>query len=255
MCGRYILVDGVREMTAFKPLKDLELDEDFDLWVGASYNISPGQRVPVIYQPPEPADSSPPRLGLFSWQFIAPWSRNGKSKYSTINARAESIADSKLYGPALRRKRCLVPTNGYYEWTRNFPGNAGAKQPILLGRPQNRLFFMAGLWSTWTEAATGEAHHTFAVITTAAAPSIAKYHDRMPALLLEDPELKEWLAGPGKTPGGQAAWQSRLLRPRTTVPEGEEIEVTPVSTRVNSPANNDPAIIEPVKLPPEDLFS
>lgn len=138
-----------------------------------------------------------------------------------INARAETVAASPAFRVALRRRRCIVPSDGFYEWQRR----GSARQPWLIRRADGEPMAMAGLWSLWRDPGTGLWVSTCAVITTVANATVAPLHERMPVLLPRD----AWAAW--VDPGESSA---ELLREMMVPADEDVLERHPVSTRVNS---------------------
>jgi putative SOS response-associated peptidase YedK len=143
-----------------------------------------------------------------------------------INARAETVAEK----PAFRARRCVVPASGFYEWRRR---GKGPKQPYLIRRRDGQPMGFAGLWETWTDPATGEIVTTCTIVTCAPNELMAELHDRMP-VVLDPADYGAWL-DPADPRGAD------LLRPCPA----EWLEAVPVSTRVNSPANDYESVIQP----------
>jgi putative SOS response-associated peptidase YedK len=238
MCGRYSL---------FVPPEDLA--DRFGVRVEEyrpRYNAAPGQRLPVI------TDASPDRLTRLEWGLIPGWA-DERSDGGHINARAETVAEKASFRPAFEQSggelaagRCLVPADGFYEWVEEESG----KQPYRVTLADERPFLMAGLWARWQppttqtglDAFTGggadaesEPVETFTIVTTEPNEFVADLHHRM-AVILADDEAETWLtADPERAEG--------LLEPYP----GEEMAAYPVSTAVNDPANDSPAVVEPME--------
>ncbi len=148
-----------------------------------------------------------------------------------INARAETVSTKPSFRTALKRRRCLVPTDGYFEWKKT----GKTKQPFLIRLQDEQPFAMAGLWEHW-EDASGTALETFSIITTDANRATRAIHDRMPAIL-SPTAYAQWLDPDVDRPEPLLP----LLRPL----EEEPMRLDPVSTYVNSPRNDDPECIAP----------
>ena len=155
-----------------------------------------------------------------------------------INARAETAASSPAFRVAFRRRRCIVPADGFYEWQRIDE----RRQPYLLRRPDGELLAMAGLWSLWPDPATGGWIVSAAVVTTVGDERMLGLHDRMPVLLERD-AVDAWL-DPGLTDAGDV---SLLIRAATHVP----LEAVAVSPLVNNVRNEGPGLVVPVEPGPE----
>src|SRR5262245_58635019 len=164
MCGRFNLIAGGDTGAGL-----FDLPEPPSLW--PRYNIAPTQPVPVVRAPAGARELTTLRWGLpASWPGAPP---------ALINARAESAADKPTFRDAFRRRRCLVPFSGFYEWQK-LPG--GRKQPFLFRRPDGAPFAVAGLWE----------RDACALLTTAADAVVAPVHDRMP-LILARADFARWL--------------------------------------------------------------
>jgi putative SOS response-associated peptidase YedK len=169
MCGRYTLGKTPESL-----LEHFQLFGEVPCFK-ASYNIAPSESVPIVYQ------YAGHRLALLMrWGMIPKWSKEPKTKYSTINARAETLTESKLYIGPFKHTRCLVPADGFYEWQQT-----DVKQPYHICEKGHRLFAFAGLWETWHEGQEDELF-SFTIIVTDANPAVSSIHKRMPVIL--DPE-------------------------------------------------------------------
>lgn len=137
------------------------------------------------------------------WEFLAPWVKSWKEvetarqKYTTLNAIGEKMLASNLYKEAAMKRRCLVPSSGFYEW--RHVRLEGAKKetavPYFVYLPDRSVFYMAGIWQDWTDRETGEHLVTFAIVTTAANDLMSRVHNkkqRMP-LILPDELALEWM--------------------------------------------------------------
>ena len=162
-------------------VRQFSLDTSADLV--PRYNIAPTQQVPVIRLR---ADASR-ELSLLRWGLVPSWAQDPSIGQRMINARAETVASKPSYRAAFRRRRCLVPADGYYEWQK-----AGrAKQPYYIRLRDEPLFAMAGLWEQWHDTG-GELWETFAIITTEANQATRAIHDRMPVILSQQ-DYAQWL--------------------------------------------------------------
>lgn len=194
-----------------------------------SYNIAPTQSVAVITQARDKRI-----LSAMRWGLVPSWAKDPSIGSRMINARVETIAEKPAYRSAFAQRRCLVPATGWYEWQ----VTGKTKQPVYFHRQDIALFAFAGLYEQW-QSPDGETLSTCTVITTAALPEFARFHERTPAALRPEDEAT-WLA-PGRL---SAADAFSLLAPLGA----DILEVYQVSTRVNSPKNDDSSLIEP--LPP-----
>ncbi|MBK8285632.1 MAG: SOS response-associated peptidase [Ahniella sp.] len=223
MCGRYFLATLPEQLAAYFDIKG----HKYPLYA-ASYNIAPTQLAPVVRVDDE-GDLS---IDLLRWGLIPAWARDTRIASQTINARAESVADKPSFRQAYRKRRCLVPQSGYYEWI----GDTRQKQPYAVIPQSDELFVAAGIWESW-RGPDQVAIETFSILTCAASDEIAPLHDRMPVLLAPS-DWRFWLEAPAaaldpllkSAPGGTAKW-------------------FPVDRAVGSPKNNHAGLIDPIDAP------
>lgn len=191
------------------------------------YNIAPTQDVPIVRTTPDRQRE----LVMMRWGLVPSWADDVAIGNRMINARGETVAEKPSFRAALKKRRCVVVADGYYEWQK-----AGKrKQPYLFHFADDRPFALAGLWERWTKGS--EPLETCTIITTTPSPLSVVIHDRMPAIL-EDAALDMWL-DPDVT---DAAALTGFLRPL----EDEQFAADAVSTLVNSPANEGPRCVETV---------
>ncbi len=169
------------------------------------------------------------------WGLIPPWAVDPSAGGRMINARAETVATSPAFRVALRRRRCIVPADGFYEWERR----GRARQPWLIHLADGQPMAMAGLWSLWRDPANGLWVASCAVITTVANSTVATLHDRMPVLLAAE-SWDAWM-----DPSESSA---EFLRGFLVPAEEGLLARYPVSIRVNSVRNEGPDLVEPAEL-------
>jgi len=225
MCGRYSLTTPPEAMQRLfrlaPPLPNL----------APRYNIAPTQEAPVIGLK---KDVECRGLGMLRWGLVPFWSDGPDSRYSMINARAETVREKPAFRAAFKERRCLVPADGFYEWQPQ--GKGQPKQPWRIVRRDDAPFAFAGLWEHWEpkEGAEGEPIRSFTIIVTDANELLKPIHERMP-VILEAQDHDRWLKGdPDEAEG--------LLRPLGA----DKLRAYKVGTRVNAPANDDPGCIEPL---------
>ncbi|AJY76484.1 SOS response-associated peptidase [Paenibacillus beijingensis] len=220
MCGRYTLLVTLEEL-----MLRYMIDGTIIPHHRPQYNIAPGQMVLAVI-----SDGSRNRLGELKWGLIPPWVDDPKIGSKMLNARAETAAAKAAFAAPLRRKRCLIPADGFYEWQKREDG----KQPMRIVLRSRSVFSMAGLYETWLSPA-GEKISTCTVLTTRPNELMAPIHDRMPVIL---------------RPEDEALWLDRSVqRPEATrqllIPyPAEEMEAYAVSKEVGSVRNDSPACIE-----------
>jgi len=222
VCGRFFLDADLDTLVDHFRVERLA----FPVGAYRRYNIAPTQTAPVVRQGPGGRT-----LALLRWGLVPFWADDPKLGTRMINARAERVAQAPAYRHAFRRRRCLVPASGFYEWR---PG-AGGKQPYAIVPAQAPLFAFAGLWERWEKGETPL--ESFTLIVTDANAALRPIHDRMPVILrAEDYAL--WL-----DPRTDPARLQALLRPA----EDAAVRAYPVSQRVNDPRHDDPDLIRPLR--------
>lgn len=233
MCGRFALVTAPEDL---RQMVDFSNRINFP----ARYNIAPTQPVSIIRAVPGR------EMALVQWGLVAPWLKPeqvmDKSARPQINARSETITEKPSFKNAYRRRRCLIPTDGIYEWDRSIG------QPYRIYRSDGQPFFMAGIWEIWT-GADGSEIESCAIITTAANDRLSAIHHRMPAVIA--PERAEpWLT----TPETEAEKLLPLLGPAAE----DDFTATPISKRVNKVSEDDAELWEAHEIVPPakqmDLF-
>jgi len=231
MCGRYSL---------FSPREDIEarFDAEFSFNHEPRYNAAPSQDLPVI------TGESPGTIQRLEWGLIPSWA-DSRTDHGHINARAETLSEKRSFADAYESRRCLVPADGFYEWVETSDG----KQPYRVALPDDDLFAMAGLYERWEPpqrqtglgefgASGGDSGgeddivESFTIVTTEPNEAVADLHHRM-AVILDPDEESTWLQGSTDD-------VSALLDPY----DGP-MQTYPVSSAVNSPANDSPELIEP----------
>jgi len=218
MCGRFaLLVDAsvLADVFDVEPPRDLK----------PRFNIAPTQDVPVVR-----SDAKGSReCAMLRWGLVPSWAKDDKIGARMINARSETAAEKPSFGSAIKTRRCLVPCSGFYEWVKGAEG----KQPHFIHFADARVFAFAGLWERWSKSESGPLD-TFTILTSAPNELIADLHDRMPVILPPD-AYAEWLE--------PRPLDSDRLRNLVVPHPAEGMEVYPVTTHVNRPANDDPECI------------
>ena len=190
------------------------------------YNAAPTQDMPVV----RVASGGGREVAMMRWGLVPSWSRAGQMKSVLINARSETVAQKPAFRDAFRRRRCLVPADGFFEWKHH----GRDRLPWLFQPNDGGPFCFAGLWETWSGGDAGVLE-SFTIMTTTPNDVLAEFHDRMP-VILPPPAQETWLAA-------DASEQSlvSVLKP---LPD-RSLHARPVSPRLNSTVNDDPACIEP----------
>jgi putative SOS response-associated peptidase YedK len=209
MCGRFGLALSGEDLAELLDLDDvLHLEPD--------HNITPGRTLTALRQ-----TESTAQIAELKWGLVPFWAKDRKIGNRLINARSETVAEKPSFRNAFRKRRCLIPTDGFYEWRKE----GKRTQPYHIGLKNGRGFCMAGLWEHWMNKETGEVIESCTVLTTEANPLIAPIHGRMPVILPRQ-------------------MHDTWLTPNTLLPldmfkpySADKMETWPVSTLVNSPAN------------------
>ncbi len=225
MCGRYRLS---------RRKQIIEVQFDTAPWAGdwnPRYNIAPTQPIPVIRQhPKEPIR----QFSLMKWGLIPSWAKSPSGAAGMINARSETASTKPAFRDPLKFRRCLIPADAFYEWSRT----ATSKQPYCFQVNNGELFAFAGLWERWKDT-SGNWIKTCSILTTTPNAVTASVHDRMPVILHPD-SYDFWL-----DPGMQnVAAISELLKPY----DAGLMRSYPVSVRINHVANDDEECSAPVEL-------
>jgi putative SOS response-associated peptidase YedK len=221
MCGRYTRTASTKALKDWFPLLEITID------LPPRYNIAPTQTVPVVRRD---IDSARPELALMRWGLIPSWAQEPSIGNRLINARCESAADKPFFSAAFRKRRCLVPADGFYEWQKQ----GKRKQPYCIRLKDGSPFAFAGLWEYWNKGDVPL--ETFTILTTDANDLVRPLHDRMPCIL--DPrDYEQWI-----DPNLQKPEQVLgMLRPL----DGSAMTMCPVSDEVNSPKNDGPGCLAP----------
>jgi putative SOS response-associated peptidase YedK len=175
---------------------------------------------------------------MMKWGLVPHWAKDDKLQYSTFNARSEEFTTKPAFKDAWKRgQRCLVVTNGFYEWKKLDP-KGKLKQAYSIGMADGGEMVMAGLWSTWRNPVNGEEVPSCTVLTCAPNPSMAEIHNRMPVILGES-DWPKWL---GEEPATEAELLA-LLRP---CPD-EWLKIWRVDNKIGNVKNNGPDLILPLE--------
>lgn len=219
MCGRFTNMITWRELVELYRIHDQPA-----LNLRPRYNVAPTQEIPICR-----VCENRREIVRVRWGLIPAWAKDLKIGYSTINARAETVAEKPSFRSAFKSRRCLIPADGFYEWRKL---EDGSKQPYRLCLADRRPFSFAGLW----ERNNGLDVTSCTIIVTEPNAVAAEIHDRMPVIL--DPEQYDaWLS-----PDTAAEEAKALLRPYTGA-----MTAYPVSKAVGSVKNDNPTLVEPLE--------
>ncbi len=242
MCGRFVSSSPPDQIAAF-----FGADVDVES-LGENYNVAPTHDVYAVVAPRSQPDAVP-RLEAFHWGLIPSWAKDRKIASRMINARAETLAEKPAFTPLFKKKRVLIPMDGFYEWKPGRPGGPltakgkPAKQPMFIHRADGAPLAVAGLWTSWKDPEMlGDDGQPLwlqsaTVVTTAANDTMSTVHDRMPVLIPAS-RWGEWL-----DPGNDDLDSLSTLFDMSA---DASLVMHPVSTDVNSVRNNRRELIEPV---------
>ena len=220
MCGRFFLILTLKDLLEIFGLAENGLPEP-------RFNIAPSQNIPAIRR-----EDSGPRLAMLRWGLIPPWAKDPKIGFRTINARSETAASMPSFRAAFRRRRCLIPASGFFEWDRR----SGGRRPYQVRRADGRPMAFAGLWEQWRNPQDENVIESCAILTTEANEEISRIHDRMPAIL-EPSEFFLWLDPEERRPDRLQV----LLRPLGN----GRLRLQPVSPYVNNPRHEGEQCLQP----------
>lgn len=221
MCGRFVISSDLDDWSNFFGADEIRTES-----LAPSWNVAPTDPVYAL------AGHEDTRLlGSFRWGLIPHYAKHRRTIH--INARAESVHEKPAFRSSFIKRRCLIGADGFYEWHRLLDGS---KQPFYIQQRDTRTA-LAGVWTRWTDPETKERLTTCTIITTKASAAVEEVHDRMPVML--SPLLwDDWLDPEQQDPD--------TLRSILDANPASDLDLTPVSTLVNSVRNNDERLVEPL---------
>jgi putative SOS response-associated peptidase YedK len=227
MCGRIIQSSG---LLRYAIVEGMDVRDGRVHNYPPRWNAAPSQELLVIRRNHKTGEVS---LDPLRWGLIPYWCKDPTGGRKSINAKAETVARLPTFREAYRKRRCILPVDGFFEW-KAIKGRR-AKQPYAVGMKDGSPFGIAGIWENWKEPNSSEWIRTFAIITTDANELVAEIHDRMPVILPTSGYVR-WL--------GEEEDPRELMRPFPS----EAMRMWPISTRVNKPENDDPTILDEIVL-------
>lgn len=241
MCGRFVSTSPPEQMAAYFGA-EIAVET-----LGQNFNVAPTHDVYGIIAPKGSPDT--PRLEAFHWGLVPPWAKDRKIASRMINARSETLAEKSAFKSSFKKKRMLIPMDGFYEWkagTADGPLTSKgkpAKQPMFIHRTDGEAMAVAGLWAAWKDPETGDHEagepamwlHSATVITTTANKTMSPIHDRMPVFVPQS-RWAEWL--------DPANDDLESLSTLFDMSADASLEMYPVSTEVNNVRNNRAELIE-----------
>ena len=220
MCGRFV---GYRDLEALKahfPIDRVETN------LSPNYNVAPTQNISVIVR-----QDDENVLRTFRWGLVPFWAKDPSIGNKMINARSETVDSKPSFKNAFKKRRCLIPADGFYEWK----GPKGSKQPVYITLPDGEPFGFAGLWEVWDDKGKAEEPlYTCTIITTDASPPIQDIHHRMPVILIPE-AFEDWI---------KADTPADALKEIISTHTHKDLVFRPVSKAVNSVQNNSPDLIK-----------
>lgn len=221
MCGRFSLNISFDDLRDYFQLAGSLQD------LSPRYNVAPSQDVAAVR-----LEEGARRLVFLRWGLIPVWAESPKIAYKLINARGETAHKLPAFRAAFRKRRCIIPAGGFFEWEKM----GKEKRPYYIYRRDGNPMAFAGLWESWHDEETDRDIESCTIITTGANQLVARLHDRMP-VVLEPADFGKWLDLDEESPGKL----SPLLKP----PDEGVLEMYPVSSYVNKPQNEGGKCIEP----------
>lgn len=223
MCGRFIQCTSGEQLA-------LRFQTPTTPAITPRYNVAPGQSIWAVRM----AEDGRREWAALHWGLVPAWAAEPRTAYRTINARAETVAEKPTYRQAFRRRRCLIPADGFYEWR----AMGKRKQPYCIAPADGGPVAFAGLWERWER--DGQALETCTILVTQANALVASIHDRMPAILDPADEAR-WL--------DPAATDPAVLRSLLAPYPPERLRLWPVGTAVNATRLDGPALRAAVAPP------
>ncbi|MCX2723379.1 SOS response-associated peptidase [Roseibium salinum] len=235
MCGRVTVKTSADGLVEAFPFAQRRQGDGLD-GLRPRFNGAPGLEYPLIVNEPDMPGSA---FVMAHWGFVPRWMKEAKGGPKPVNAKSETVATNGMFRAAYRSRRALMPIDGYFEW--QAVRGQRVKQPYAISMTDDKPFALAAIWEVWRNPETGAAVRTFCVLTCPANDLMARIHDRMPVII--DPvDYGHWLSIDTEDP-------SDLLKPYPS----ERLKMWPVSTRVNSPRNDTPDILDPFDPDPDLL--
>jgi putative SOS response-associated peptidase YedK len=223
MCGRYLIISPPEAM---RLLAEYLEQPNFP----PRHNVAPTQPIPVVR-----LDGVTRHFSLMRWGLLPSWVKDPKTFTLLINARGESVCEKPAFKNAMKRRRCLIPADGFYEWKAE-----GKLKRAFVVRPRDgKPVMFAGLWETWV-GPNGEEMDTAAIVTTEANGTLHPIHHRMPVILEKD-EFEPWLDCAHVDTGRAQA----LLKPAAE----DRMEAYEISPQINRVVNDGPQVLEPYTAP------
>lgn len=221
MCGRFVFFDVDKLSERFN------LQNDITLNLKSSYNIAPTSDFPVVIM------KDTITLEIMKWGLIPYWAKELNIQNQMINARAETLTEKPSFKNLIKSKRCLIPSNGFYEWKKE----DNKKIPFFISLKNMELFSFAGLYDIWKDPLNNREYKSFTIITTMSNSLISNIHDRMPVILKQEDE-KIWL----DKNIDDIKTLTNILKPF----DSDKMQMYRVSNKVNNPKNDSKELLDPI---------
>lgn len=196
------------------------------------YNIAPAQMIDVVFEP-----ETERILSELKWGLVPAWAKDAEIGNRMINARAETLTEKPSFREAFKKRRCIIPASGFYEWQKKASAAGGAKQPFYFYLKEKEVFGFAGLYEEWIDKDSGDVLETCTIITTEANDVLKPVHDRMP-VILKPADYDQWL----DAKENNSDRLQKLLAPYPA----DEMSSYAVSRSVNIPDADSPELIAPL---------
>ncbi|MBN2297587.1 MAG: SOS response-associated peptidase [Deltaproteobacteria bacterium] len=233
MCGRFIQISNPEKIKV--KISELEISKETSYAFTPRYNIAPTQNILTVL------NHQVPKLVYTRWGLVPFWSKDISIGSRMINARCETLLEKASFRTPLRKNRCIIFADGFFEWKTTDK----SKTPYFIHLKDSEPFALAGLWDQWTDRATGTNVVSSTIITTSPNDLIKDIHNRMPVIL--DPhDYQTWLSMENLP-------DNVLMACLKTYPS-EKMDSYEISRMVNSPANDNPEIIQPYAPGTDRLF-
>lgn len=229
MCGRYTAKKNPVELAEEFEAADHLADER-----GPDFNVAPTRDVPIVRADRDDEATAPRELVEMKWGLVPFWSKDPKTGGRMFNARVETVTTKPTFRTAVKKRRCIVPADGWYEWKKSEDGKT--KQPYYMTSQDGSSLAFAGLWETWGKG--GDFLQTFTILTTESQGQLVDVHDRMP-FLLPASNWSSWL-DPEREDVSDLLGHPDLER-------GDALELRPVGADVGKVANNTPDLINRIE--------
>lgn len=223
MCGRFVQSASVDDYAGYFDARHVKTES-----LEVNYNVAPTDLVYAVAE-----HQGERQIGAFAWGLVPHWSKDRKQAARFINARAESIQSKPAFRDSFVSRRCIVPADGFYEWTRR----GDLKVPHYIFQGSHAPLALAGLWAVWKDPQTDEWVRTCSIVTTKPNDFMAPIHDRMPAVLTRD-QWEPWL--------DRENFDVEELSSMLHAPAEDLLAAYEVDRYVNSVKNNGPECIRPV---------